>query len=394
MDPASPADQPRQPLVLLLAFALAWAGGCVAYTPFLTLLLPLRLTVLAGVADIHWLGIAATTGAIAASFGNVAAGWLSDRLRIRLPLSLAGLVAIAFGTLALARATTPQAMLVALAGWQLALNLFLAPLAAYAADQVPNAQKGLLGGMLAFGPGIAALSVVAVAFAPPDLPDQLALILALVVASAAPLFLMRKPRTSSIPAVPLSASSTHSRRTLVQLWFARLSVQLAEGLLFLFLYYALRQLSGGELSVARYAGTNAIAQLCSIPLALAVGRHSDRTGRRRAPLLAMLAVLATGLATMAAAGSWTPAVLGYGLFLIGSNSFLALHSTFSMQQLRDPAHYGRDLGLFNLTNTLPSLVTPLLAVLVIGAVGYSGLLAGLAVAMIVPALLITRVRIA
>ena len=88
-----------------------------------------------------------------------------------------------------------------------------------------------------------------------------------------------------------------------------------------------------------------------------------------------------------------PAVVGYALFLIGSNSFLSLHSTFAMQQLRNPRHHGRDLGLFNLTNTLPALITPMLAVGVIGAVGYSGLLAALAVAMVVPALLVARLEL-
>ena len=41
------ASSPRLPL-RLVAYALAWAGGAVAYTPFLTLLLPLRFTELAG----------------------------------------------------------------------------------------------------------------------------------------------------------------------------------------------------------------------------------------------------------------------------------------------------------------------------------------------------------
>ena len=41
--------------------------------------------------------------------------------------------------------------------------------------------------------------------------------------------------------------------------------------------------------------------------------------------------------------------------------FLALHAAFAMQLLPTPAHRGRDLGLLNLTNTLPALLGPLLA---------------------------------
>jgi hypothetical protein len=64
-----------------------------------------------------------------------------------------------------------------------------------------------------------------------------------------------------------------------------------------------------------------------------------------------------------------------------------------MQQLPDPARFGRDLGLFNLTNTLPSLISPLLAAFVIGSFGYQALLLALAGMMAVPALLLSRLSI-
>lgn len=391
----APVDpRPAQPTSLLTAYALAWAGGCIAYTPFLTVLLPQRLTVLAGAGDLRWLGICATSGALAASLGNIAAGWLSDRLGRRLTLSAIGLVGLAATSALLAASDTPQRLVAALMLWQLALNLFLAPLAAYAADTVPNAQKGLLGGLLAVGPGLAATSLLGLALVAEQLATQLALIVAITAAAAAPLLLMRKPAAATLPLPILFGDPVHkSRATLIQLWFARLAVQVAEGLLFLFLYYALRRLSGGQLSLTRYALTAAAAQLVAIPVALLIGRWSDRHDRRRGPLLLTIALIAAGLAVMAAASRWTPAVVGYALFLIGSNSFLSLHSTFAMQQLRNPRHHGRDLGLFNLTNTLPALITPMLAVGVIGAVGYSGLLAALAVAMVVPALLVARLEL-
>lgn len=394
MSTAAPADpRPPQPLRLLLAFALAWAGGSIAYTPFLTVLLPQRLTVLAGADDVRWLGIAATVGAVSASLGNIGWGWLSDRLGRRLKLSALGLLAFAATTALVARTDTPLALVVAVAFWQIALNLLLAPLAAYAADHIPNAQKGLLGGLLAVGPGIAAASLVALSLFPDRLAAQLVLIVGFTAAAVAPLLLIAKPARAP-GAAPIIASTPGSRATLIQLWIARLSVQIAEGLLFLFLYYALRRFTGGHLSLARYALVAATAQLVAIPVALAVGRWSDRSGRRRSPLLAMIALIALGLAVMAASQVWIQAVIGYALLLIGSSSFLSLHSTFAMQQLRDPRHYGRDLGLINLANTLPALVAPLLAVGVIAAIGYSGLLNCLALAMIVPALLIARLDLA
>lgn len=104
----------------------------------------------------------------------------------------------------------------------------------------------------------------------------------------------------------------------------------------------------------------------------------------------MIALIALGLGTMASAQAWTQAVIGYVVFVIGSSCFLSLHSTFAMQQLSNPQRYGRDLGVFNLTNTLPALITPLLAAAVIGSAGYAGLLFGLMAVMTIPAILIMR----
>ncbi|MBW8842091.1 MAG: MFS transporter, partial [Sphingomonadales bacterium] len=67
-----------------------------------------------------------------------------------------------------------------------------------------------------------------------------------------------------------------------------------------------------------------------------------------------------GLAGMATAHSWTAGAIGFACYTIGYSVFLPLQVAFSMQLLPDPRHRGRDLGLFNLTNTLPSLLGPLL----------------------------------
>ena len=76
----------------LWLFALAWAGGAVAYVPFLTILLPLRVVAIAGADSVRLLGLITFFGALAASFGNVLFGWLSDRGADRRPWVAAGLL--------------------------------------------------------------------------------------------------------------------------------------------------------------------------------------------------------------------------------------------------------------------------------------------------------------
>jgi predicted MFS family arabinose efflux permease len=46
---------------------------------------------------------------------------------------------------------------------------------------------------------------------------------------------------------------------------------------------------------------------------------------------------------------------------MGSSVFLSIHSGFAMQLLPSAKNRGRDLGLINLTNTLPALLGPALA---------------------------------
>ena len=76
----------------LWLFALAWAGGAIAYVPFLTILLPLRVIEITGPQSVRVLALITFFGAIAASIGNIFFGWLSDRSTSRRPWILSGLI--------------------------------------------------------------------------------------------------------------------------------------------------------------------------------------------------------------------------------------------------------------------------------------------------------------
>src|SRR3546814_13355374 len=69
----------HQSLGFLLLYALAWAGGAMAYVPFLTILLPARMTALVGVSDVEYLGYVTFCGAVAA---RLALGRASCRERV------------------------------------------------------------------------------------------------------------------------------------------------------------------------------------------------------------------------------------------------------------------------------------------------------------------------
>lgn len=153
----------RQPLGFLLLYALAYTGGVIAYAPFLTLVLPSRVTELVGQDDIVWLGYMIFGGAVAASASGIIFGWLSDRTQSRRAWIAAGLAITTGLQLAMVGCDTIAGLLWLVVAWQVALNMLLVPLIAWAGDLVPDGQKGLLGGLLAFAPALGAWSGILLA---------------------------------------------------------------------------------------------------------------------------------------------------------------------------------------------------------------------------------------
>ncbi len=377
----------QQSARFLILYALAVGGGSASYAPFLTLLLPARLVELFGDQAVQVMAYSAFFGAIAASISNIAFGWASDRTRSRRGWVLAGLV-LSCGLLAAMRAGETMAQLIAMiVVWQIALNMMLAPLAAWAGDVVPDQQKGLLGGMLSLAPGLGALVGAGI-----TLPfvagggTRLWLNAALVAFMVAPVLIWGRPRRmpqltaesrdtgkDTIDAVVVSQSSLPVWR----MWMARLVVQISEASLFAFLFLWLRDLdpSRAENDAARIF---AFVLFAAVPLAIAGGRWSDKTNRPLAPLAAASVVAAIGLAMMAAASKIGLGIGGYLTFGIAASVFLALHSSQTLRVLPRPEHRGRDLGIFNLTNTIPSLVMPGIALALVPIFGFRGLFAVLA----------------
>ena len=387
-----PAGAAR-PLRLVFLFALAWAGGAVAYTPFLTILLPLRVSAIAGPSEgIAWLAYLSFAGAIAASAGAIGFGYLSDVTRNRRGWILAGLV-LSCGLLVASRAAHGLAELIAvIALWQLALNMMLGPLAALAAEQVPDSQKGLLGGFLAFAPGLGALAGALVTQPGLASADQrLALVALMVIGCVAPVLLLRPGQPAKVvaddplPAVPVR----YGRATVIRMWLGRLAVQVSEAALFSYLFFWFRSLDPA-MSDNQVSRIFSITVLVSAPLALLAGRWADQHRRPFLPLVSTAAVSAAGLLGMALAPSLGLAIAAYALFGVASSIFLAQHSAQTLRVLPQPRRRARDLGLFNLTNTVPSLAVPWIALTLVPTFGFPALfvvlalLAGAAALLLLP----------
>ena len=378
----------------MLLYALAWAGGTIAYTPLLTLLLPVQVAQLAGrAAGVDWLAYIALTGAIAASLGGIAFGYLSDVTRNRRGWIAAGLVLSVVLLLQIGRAQSLGELIAAVIAWQLALNMMLAPLAAWAGDRVPDDHKGLLGGLMAFAPGLGALAgalVTQPAIADPAL--RLDLVAAMVALCVVPVLLFGGGAASlASPPVPDNTGPGAARAPVVRMWLARVAVQVAEATLFAYLLFWLTGLDPAMTEHGTARLFSAI-MLGSAPLALLAGRWSDRTAQPIRPLIICALLSGSGLVAMAMAPDVTLAMLAYGLFGLSSAVFLALHSAQTLRILPRPDRRGRDLGLFNLANTVPSLIMPWLAMALVPLFGFPLLFLLLAVLALLAAGLLRTLR--
>ncbi len=377
-------------------YALAIAGGAIAYMPFLTILLPIRAEALAGEGALSVIAVVAFAGAIAASIANIGFGWASDVTGTRRPWIFAGLL-LSTALLVMMPLATSTGMLVAMiVFWQLGLNMMLAPLAAWAGDSIPDSQKGLLGGLLAFAPALGALSGAVVTldgFTP--FQNRETLVALIVVMMVSPLLLASKalpiPRLMQ-PAPGIEISGSPPRNGAVRMWVARLLVQIAEASLFAFLLLWFRSLDRAfpENDAARiFAMVLGVAAF----IALAVGRWSDRADRPILPLIWGAGFAAIGLFVMSLAPNVSVAITGYVIFGLASSIFLAMHSSQTLRVLPRPQTRGRDLGVFNLTNTFPSLIMPGLTLALVPTYGFSTLfmlLAGLATSACLLLILLPR----
>lgn len=378
MTSLTPADAPpeRQPGWFLALFALAAAGGAVAYVPLLTILLPQRIADLQGSEDVAALAHVMFLGAVMASFANIAVGWLSDRSRVRRPWIIAGLITSNMLLVAIGEAASVSEIVVLVMVWQVALNCMLSPLMAWAGDCFPDAQKGMLGGTLALAPALGAAAGSLVTYVGLVGPGaRLVVVAGLVSALVLPAVLLGKGRVRAelmVSAVPDGSAQPRRDNVVARMWTARLLVQVAEGGMFAFLLYWLRSIAPGFPENAA-ANVFSIVLVCSVPLSLWLGRWSDAHARPVRPLAGSAVLCAAGMLIMAGAQTLAEAIAGYVLFGLSAAIFLALHASQTLRVLPAPQHRGRDLGLFNLTNTVPGMVMPWITVLLVPRFGYGWL---------------------
>jgi MFS family permease len=365
--------------------AIANLGAYIAFIPLLQILVPLRATAIDPAHAALLLSRVSFCGAVTASLGNLGWGALSDRtLRHtggRRPWLLCGLAGILVSYGLIGRAASPGALLGAVIVFQLAFNAMFAPLGAILADRVPAARRGLMSALLGLGYPLGNLiGTQTIGYAIVGQTQRFVILGLLVGMCILPFAALLRPDTPSLakdapwrdvlrmnPFRHRNFSTALASRVLIMTAFS-----LVQGYLFLYLQQiaALHGRIPGRPEAA-FAKLAALATAANVVCAVIGGAASDRLHRRSWFVCASAMVMSTGIVMLAGAGTWAGLEAGSLIYGCGAGVFYAVDLALIVQVLPSLQYAGKDLGIINLSNTLPQAIAPLLALALLEGTGSS-----------------------
>ncbi len=402
---AEPVEPVRAPWITLLF--VANVGVWLAIYAPIQVVLPEQVKSLHPADKAVLLSVVMAAGAIASLIANPVIGALSDRTTSRRgrrhPWTLAGALVGAAGLAVLAAAPDIPVMVL---GWciaQIGLGGMLATLTSALPDRVPARQRGTLGGLI----GISQmLGTVLGALIVTVLVTGLSagyLTCGLLVVAGALAFTWRtadEPLPAEFkPQVPVSKMlrrlwvSPREHPDFGWAWLTHFMVNLGNDLGTLYLLYFLTD------AVHRHdpqIGLLTLMALYAVALAIAggvCGTASDRSGRRKPFIVAAAIACGAAAAILVISPTWTAALVAAPLLGAGFGTYWAAAPALLTAVLPAASDRAKDLGVINVAYSLPLVVAPIFAGVVLGLMhSYPSLFALAGLASLVAGVTITRVR--
>ena len=380
-----PTATPR----FIALYAIGYVGSYVALiTPVVTTL-ALKIAELDPAGKETSLGLIAALGALVAIFANLLTGAASDRTRSRLGRRRPWIIGGALGgVVALFIVGFAPTLAVVAIGWalaQLTLNMVLAALQALLPDQVPLEQRArvsavlgiaqqvspVVGIGLAYGVQAAGLGIASMIFIPGIVGAVLMILLAVMI--------------KDVPHDEVSAFSVGGfvrsfaiakgkRYDVAWTWFGRFFVILGFAVYTTYQPYFITDRLGvapSDLILQQLIALLIFAGSLTVSAVLC-GRASDRSGRRKPFVFAAAAIVAVALAMLALTDSLPAFYLAAVVMGVGIGAYFAVDLALITDVLPDKEHTAaKDMGIFNIANSLPQSVAPAMAPLFL-AIGGGG----------------------
>lgn len=385
--PAAAVDhKPRVGWGFITLLAVAYTGTWLALLTPVLVTIALKVRHLDAATAASSLSLVLGFGAFFALIGNPLFGRLSDRTTSRFGMRRPWLVGgIVCGAAALLMIATAQSIAVVLIGWclaQLAFNAVLAASIAVLPDQVPVEQRGTVAGVM----GICLpLGQVSGTFLVQSVSGSMLLMFALPaligIAAVVPFALMlrdRRLQPGSTPPLKVSGAAevywVNPRRhpDFAWAWLSRLLLVLGTAFLNTYQpFYLIDKLGLVARDIPTLIFKGILVQTAAVVVvSILGGRLSDAIGRRKVFVVIGGAAYAIGLWVIAAAPNYATFLLGMAFTGIGHGIYfavdLALVTDVLPNRWRDA---GKDLGIFNVANTLPQALAPALGPVILALTG-------------------------
>ncbi len=351
-------------------------------------------------------GLVTGLGSAVSVVANPLFGALSDRTTSRfgrrVPWVAGGALAGALALLLLAVAESVLLMVLAWCLAQAALNAMYAALTATIPDQVPVAQRGVVGGWVAVSQTLGIVGGVGIATVTGGVRAGYVATAVVVLVLVVP-YLMGSKDLRLDPAHRSAWSTGHFVRgfwlsprrypDFAWAWLTRFLVNLGNAMGTLLLYFYLDDAVGYDDPEAGVFVLTVIYALFIVLSTVVCGAWSDRAGRRKVFVIAAGLVTGAAALILAVTQTWPGALVGAAVLGVGYGVYLSVDFALCTEVLPDEEARAKDLGVINIANALPQVFAPFLGAFLIAELGgYDTLYAVAAAVCVLGSVLVTRIR--
>jgi MFS family permease len=335
------------------------------------------------------LGLVTGIGSLFALVSQPVAGRLSDatmsRFGMRRPWIITGVVFTFLSFIVVGIAPNIWVLLIGWCGAQLFSNFAQAAETATVADQVPEHRRGFVSGLAGAATPVAILAgAIGLNFLTNDflravVPATVGLVFGLLFAFVLKDKVRTEPRTDRFTVISLLLTFVFNPRKHKDLgwaWLTKCMIMFGYGSVASYLTLFLG--TDYHMNIKAQLSFNLSATLVSVIflvlLSVVGGKLSDRFKRRRifvgiGGVLTGVGVLVLGFSPAFGAAGLTVILIAEGIIGTGAGMFLAVDQALCIEVLPDPDNVAKDLGVLNIANTLPAMIAPLIAGVVIIPLG-------------------------
>lgn len=406
-------DIPTARRGFIALYALGYVGAYIALITPVATTLALKVGELDPAGKETSLGLISAIGALVAIVSNALSGALSDRTRSglgrRRPWIIAGSIG---GVVALAIVGFAPNLVIATLGWilaQLTLNMVLAALQALLPDQVPLEQRARVSAVLGISQQVSPLLGIGIAYGVQAAGGGIGLMFLVPGIVGALMLALLVARIKDVP------HEVAGRFTIAEFvrgfridkgkgadfgwaWFGRFFVILGFAVYTTYQVYFIGdrlKVTGPDVVLTQLYALLIFSAVLTVS-AIVSGRISDRTGRRKIFVFLAAAIVGVGLTLLALTTSLPMFFVAASVMGVGIGAFFAVDLALITDVLPDKEHKAaKDLGIFNIANSLPQSVAPAIAPLFLaigGGGNYTALFIAGGVFAVIGAVLIAPIR--